>query len=580
MILFKTLIALIVVYALVKLTRLFKQRVRLIKAVEKLPGPPAPYHVPLVNHAFVLLYIDLLKHKLGTWVIVYHLVSGLSKLFPETGISSFWLGWKPFVALFSPENVETILTSTQILDKASEYRFFEPWIGEGLVTSKRKKWRFRRKILTPAFHFRILNDFLPIINDEASKLVRKLNNIKFIGQANDDDDDGDEAKTARQIDIVPIVALCTLDTICETAMGVNINCQENENSDYVKSLYELSEIALQRVTRPWLWLDLVFYRTKSGKQFVEANSVMQKISTDVILERKQEWLQMLNRDIEKPTTSKQSPPQPQTVAMSFDDVLESSLFKSGNKRLAFLDLMLHQHLIEKTMSIDDIREEVDTFMFAGHDTTAMSISWTLYMLGLHEQIQDKVRQEIDSVVGQASGLREKIETFDEKRPAQKLNTTDLTTEQLRELKYLDRVIKESLRLWPSIPFVAREMTEDLLVGGKYLVPKGATCMVFTHVLHNNPKYWPRPEIFDPDRFLPAETVKRHPFAYIPFSAGPRNCIGQRFAQMEMKVILAKVIQNYKIKTHQHRDKLEIVGELVLRSRNGLNIQLIPRHGHD
>jgi cytochrome P450 family 4 len=114
-------------------------------------------------------------------------------------------------------------------------------------------------------------------------------------------------------------------------------------------------------------------------------------------------------------------------------------------------------------------------------------------------------------------------------------------------------------------------------GGKYLIPEGSTCMIFTHALHNNPKYYPKPEVFDPDRFLPENSLNRHPFAYIPFSAGPRNCIGQRFAQMELKVILAKIIRNYYIKTIDQRDKLEVVGELVLRSRNGLNVKVIPRY---
>lgn len=101
-------------------------------------------------------------------------------------------------------------------------------------------------------------------------------------------------------------------------------------------------------------------------------------------------------------------------------------------------------------------------------------------------------------------------------------------------------------------------------------------MIFTHALHNNPKYYPKPDVFDPDRFLPENSQERHPFAYIPFSAGPRNCIGQKFAQMEVKVILAKVLLNYYIKTCEPRDRLAVVGELVLRSRNGLKVTITPR----
>lgn len=193
------------------------------------------------------------------------------------------------------------------------------------------------------------------------------------------------------------------------------------------------------------------------------------------------------------------------------------------------------------------------------------------MLGLHEDIQEKVREELDQIITQ-----DEIERFSDEGLAKELKITDITIEHLREMKYLERVVKEALRMWPSIPFVAREMTEDMVVGGKYLVPQGSTCMAFIHCLHNNPKYFPKPELFDPDRFLPENSIGRHPFAYIPFSAGSRNCIGQKFAQMEVKVILAKIIRNYYVKTYDHRDKLAVVGELVLRPKDGLRIKLIPR----
>lgn len=495
---------------------------------------------------------------MGTFTLAYHALSNLYRLFPDTGICRFWLGWKPIVVLYSPENVESILTSTNVINKADEYRFFEPWIGEGLVTSRKKKWHFRRKILTPAFHFRILNDFIPIINQEATKLIRKLNQEKYLS-----------CQDPNGFDITPSITLCTLDTICETAMGTNIDCQNNEDSEYVRALYEVGEMALSRVSRPWLWLDWIFHLTEKGRRFAKANNIMHEFSTRVIAERKDLWerqlkLEASNRPNTLANQSNQSNPSSMTI-----DELRASDFFAGNKRLAFLDLLLQQHLIEKTMSLDDIREEVDTFMFAGHDTTAMSISWTIYMLGLDEKIQDRVRQELDEVLGP-------MENHTEDQLTDPLMTGDITSDQLKDLKYLDRVIKESLRMWPSIPFVARQMTEDILVGGQYLVPEGATCMIFTHVLHNNPKYYPKPEIFDPDRFLPEESIKRHPFAYIPFSAGPRNCIGQKFAQMEVKIILAKVIRNFHIKTSDHRDKLAIVGELVLRSRFGLKVKLTPR----
>lgn len=545
------LIVTLVIYILYnKISQWHRRRKKLVEAIEKLPGPPN-IPLPIVNHSLVILYLDSLKHHMGTFALTYHMLSNMRQLFPDEGICRFWLGWKPIVMLYSPENVESILTSTSVINKADEYRFFEPWIGEGLVTSKQKKWHFRRKILTPAFHFRILNDFLPIINEEASKLVKKLNQPKYL-----------ECHKSLGFDITPLVTLCTLDTICETAMGININCQDDEESEYVRALYEVAEMALSRVTRPWLWPDLIFKFTKNGRRFNEAKNIMHDFSKRVILERKTEWERQLQKD--RPIKGENSTREP-FAEMTIDDLRSSSFFKSSNKRLAFLDLLLHQHLIAKTMTLDDVREEVDTFMFAGHDTTAMSISWTIYMLGLHVDIQDKIRHELDKVLGPINLNGD--ESLNEK----------ISIEQLKELKYLDRVIKESLRMWPSIPFVARQMTEDIVVGNKYLVPKGSTCMIFTHALHNNPKYYPKPEIFDPDRFLPENSIARHPFAYIPFSAGPRNCIGQKFAQLEVKVILAKVIRNYNIRTFDHRDKLAVVGELVLRSRNGLRVKLNRRN---
>lgn len=129
------------------------------------------------------------------------------------------------------------------------------WLGDGLVTSSKTKWKTRRKILTPAFHFRILDDFLPVINEQSTILVKKIKNMRQTNPSNS------------VLDIVPIITLCTLDVICETAMGIKVGCQANSNHDYVQSLLDISTIFLIRVMRPWLWPNWAFNLSKYGKQF-------------------------------------------------------------------------------------------------------------------------------------------------------------------------------------------------------------------------------------------------------------------------------------------------------------------------
>lgn len=342
----KLFITLSIVYISIQLTKLYLRRRRLVHLIEKIPGPPSLPFAPIINHALVIFYLDFLKHKLGTFFLTYHLVSNMHIAYPAEGMCRFWLGLQPTVLLYSPETVEPILASTTNLNKNRLYSVFEPWIGEGLVTSKRKKWQFRRKILTPAFHFRILNDFLPIINQEATKLIMKLS----------------EQEPNSIFDITKPIAMCTLDTICETAMGSNMNCQDNEDGiGYVQALYTVGEAALSRVTKPWLWLDFIFYSTEEGKRFIRAKNTMHEFTIRVIKERKEDWQRQMNSD---KSGKLNHDINRLSDASTLDDIRESTFFSSNNKRLAFLDLLLYQHLVASNMNMDDVREEVDTFMFA------------------------------------------------------------------------------------------------------------------------------------------------------------------------------------------------------------------------
>lgn len=200
-------------------------------------------------------------------------------------------------------------------------------------------------MLTPAFHFRILNDFLPIITEHADILIEKLSKLTVNGRS-------------EEVDIVKYITLCTLDVICETAMGIKVRGQEEE-SEYVNCLHQVSELILVRLSRPWLWPDFAFFCSPHGRRFKRCLKVMKSFTMKVIEERRDEWL--LKRKIGHPSDD-------QRKRADYDSLNNSNNNQEcdsySRKRMAFLDILLEHHLDNNFFTIDDVREEVDTFMFA------------------------------------------------------------------------------------------------------------------------------------------------------------------------------------------------------------------------
>uniref|UniRef100_A0AAY4AYR4 aromatase n=1 Tax=Denticeps clupeoides TaxID=299321 RepID=A0AAY4AYR4_9TELE len=199
-----------------------------------------------------------------------------------------------------------------------------------------------------------------------------------------------------------------------------------------------------------------------------------------------------------------------------------------------------------------------SFRNKGHDTTAASMNWALYLIGSHPDVQKKLQQELQEVFGKSSRLLPSIN-----HPSDHL------------VRFVLCVIKETLRIFPSVPLFARSIGEDCQMNG-FKVPKGVNAVIIPYALHRDPRYFPDPEEFRPERFLPENSVGRHPYAYIPFSAGPRNCIGQRFAMMEEKVILATVLRHFSVEALQGRQEVQPLGELILRPEKGIWIKLQER----
>lgn len=195
-------------------------------------------------------------------------------------------------------------------------------------------------------------------------------------------------------------------------------------------------------------------------------------------------------------------------------------------------------------------------MFEGHDTTASSTNWALHLLGNHPEEQERALAEIEEVVGDSS---------------------EVTFEHLGKLKYLECIIKESLRLQPSVPLFARVLGEDQKLD-RFVIPKGTQILINPYLIHRDPLHWDDPEAFKPERFLPENSRKRHAFSFVPFSAGSRNCIGQRFALMEEKTLLTNILRNFKIVSNKRRDQLGFKTELILRPIGGVHVALSPRSG--
>ncbi|NXM75189.1 CP4F4 protein, partial [Serilophus lunatus] len=217
----------------------------------------------------------------------------------------------------------------------------------------------------------------------------------------------------------------------------------------------------------------------------------------------------------------------------------------------FIDLLLLAKDEDgNTLSDEDIAAEADTFMFEGHDTTASGLAWLFYNLAGHPEYQERCRQEV----------RELLAGRD---------TEDIEWEDLSRLPFTTMCIKESLRLHPSVTAVSRRCTEDVALRDGRVIPQGVICLMSIYGTHHNPHLWPDPEIYNPLRFSPENSKGRSPSSFIPFSAGPRNCIGQSFAMAEMKVVAALTLSRFMLRRDTARPEPRRKPELILRAEDGL-----------
>ncbi|XP_056647982.1 cytochrome P450 4C1-like [Diorhabda sublineata] len=496
--LFLTLLSVLITAVVIFISNVALKHYRVIQRVNKIPGPT---RLPLVGNLVEILKCDSVQlfEKFREWCRKYG------------SVYSFVVLGVPVVVISGPEEFEIISSGTKHLQKGLNYGLIEPWLGKGLLTSSGEQWQQRRKILTPAFHFTILQEFIKVFNKETEALVNTLKT------------------STKPVNIVPLISHSTLAIIAETSFGTKLDMENKADKSYVSAIHEMGQLLVYRIIRPWLHKSILFNLLSfKSVQYSNTIDILKNFTNRIIAKRERHFETFeVNRN---------------------DDV-------SKRKKLAFLDILLNAKITKNLIDDEGIKDEVNTFMFEGHDTTATAISWILRQLTIYSQYQDILYQEIIEVLGE-----------DGKQPE---------LQDLNELKILERFIKETLRLYPSVPVISRFLDEDVVLNG-YTVPKEASIDIWIYDIHRNPKYWTDPEKFDPDRFLPENCVNRHPFAYVPFSAGPRNCIGQKFAMLEIKAVLCQILRNFTLEAANKDDKVDILTDMVLRPANQINLIFTQR----
>ncbi|XP_068095713.1 cytochrome P450 4B1-like isoform X2 [Hyperolius riggenbachi] len=385
--------------------------------------------------------------------------------------------------------------------------------GQGLLVSSGQKWFQHRRLLTPAFHYDILKAYVKLMSDSTHVMLNILQ---------------DEVTEGTSVDICPYVTTMTLDTLMKCLFGYKGNSRTDRDNPYQQAVIELSHLIYKRFFCIPYHSDLIFSLSPDGWKFRRLCGIAHDYTDRVIKERRE--------------------------SLQHEEELEQI---RQNRHLDFLDILLcARYENGKSLSDEDLRAEVDTFMFEGHDATASGISWILHHMAQNPEHQQKCREEVQELLGD----RDTIEWDD-----------------LNQLPYTTMCIKESLRFCPAIPLIARQLSKPMTFCDGRSLPAGCLVSLCVISIHMNPEFWKDPEVFDPLRFSPENSAHRHPHAYIPFSGGPRNCIGQTFAMNELKVALALILNMFELAPDPTKPpyKQAIV---ALKSENGIHLKLTKLQG--
>ncbi|HJQ85722.1 MAG TPA: cytochrome P450 [Candidatus Binatia bacterium] len=406
--------------------------------------------------------------------------------------------WNVYL-VWRPEHVKHVLQDRHaIYTKGKpDYQVLKRILGEGLVTSDGDHWLRQRRLMQPAFHRTSIAAFAALIVERTRVLLESWE---------------EPARRGTSVDIYHQMRRLSLDVVTRALFGVKLH----EDARAVGEAFAvLSEELADHLYSPFFFFFLLpALPTPGNRRARRALRTLDEIVGSIIARRRAD------------------------VSDADDDLLALLLRARDDDGGG------------EGMTDRQIRDEVMTLLLAGHETTAMALSWTWFLLDRHPAIAARVRREVLEALGDR----------------------DATVEDLPRLAYVTRVLEEAMRLYPPAWMFTRTAREPDEIGG-YAVPPKTIVMVSPYVTHRAPAVWDEPERFDPDRFTPERSAGRPRFAYFPFAGGPRQCIGSEFALTEATLVVATIAQRWRLELATGRPVVPRPS-ITLRPRRGL--PMIPR----
>ncbi|CAH1641657.1 unnamed protein product, partial [Spodoptera littoralis] len=398
-------------------------------------------------------------------------------------------------------------------------------------------WKRTRKILDLSFKQHILDDYLQLFKERAERFVETL--AEDVGQG--------------EVDLIHKITRSVLETSCRklTTLGVNLDGKDEVNDNYARALNESFNILSDRIYKPWFMINPIFNLSNRKKRLDKLLEAVASYTKEIVHQRMKEYLQPLQ--------------EKENFSYKGMKIINAWLYNHWyyGSHLSVLDVMLGNSVTDTNFLFTDVelRRIMDTVLVGAFDTTIHQMLYVLICIGSSPQVQDKIIQEMNAVLGKDGQLEK---------------------ENLSQMVYLDAVVKEVTRLYPIVPVIGRDVRTPTKLRN-VTIPAGSSVVVHVWSTNRNTKYWgPDAEEFRPERWLDSTTVPNHQAAYATFGPGKRGCVGKlltlrckSYALMYLKATVVALLRKYKLTADHMKMKLEC--KVMLKPVSGHLIKIEKRN---